>query len=419
MRSFLGDELFEPVERPRPDIEAGSVPERLKRFWPKGGRLKPGPARIMMSAGSLGLILFTYQSFQQDGVSIGALALGLFTLLWVCVSVLTELRAFQDRRIAVIMHGASATASTTNTAPPTLHAPGSARLAPPIRLDIYLQNELPALRLPYITPVGAEHNIIGLAPRRILYLYNFFSGAALAQKVKGNWRRFGPLYFLGSPADISFRHTFDWRIGASVAPAILATPESFDARFASADENVLAPGDKSLTDISHFSGGYPQNLFLCSDGSWRHAVARLFDHADIVLLDACDYDAQRAGLRWEIGQLVDRVPLHNVAVLVDEGTDQPALCAAFRSAWAAMDDSSPNNRPSAGPVRWVVLASSDERKAQTPRPLPPEADPLGLYKKFNPILKSIIGGHYDDALLDDRIFGLLISTETVASASST
>jgi hypothetical protein len=83
-----------------------------------------------------------------------------------------------------------------------------------------------------------------------------------------------------------------------------------------------------------------------------------------------------------------------------------------------MDDSSPNNRPSAGPVRWVMLASSDERKAQTSRPLPPEADPLDLYKKFNPILKSIIDGHYDDALLDDRIFGLLIATETVASASS-
>jgi hypothetical protein len=32
--------------------------------------------------------------------------------------------------------------------------------------------------------------------------------------------------------------------------------------------------------------------------------------------------------------------------------------------------------------------------------------------------KSIIDGHYDDALLDDRIFGLLIATETVASASS-
>ena len=98
------------------------------------------------------------------------------------------------------------------------------------------------------------------------------------------------------------------------------------------------------------------------------------------------------------------------SVLIDEGTDQAALCAAFRAAWLSMDNSSPNNRSDAAPVRWVVLESDNERKQsrQDVQPLPPEADPLGLYPKFNLLLRALIAGHYQDALIDDRIFGLLI-----------
>jgi hypothetical protein len=228
--------------------------------------------------------------------------------------------------------------------------------------------------------------------------------------VKGSWRRFGPVYFLGSPGDFSYGHTFDRAISDSVGAAILATPEAFDARLAQARDDVLAPGDLDLKDVTHLSGGYGQHLFLCTDGSWRHGVGRLLDRADLVLLDASGYDGQRAGLNWEIGQVIDRVAMDHVVVLVDERTDQAALCAAFRAAWPAMDSGSPNNRAGAGPVRWVMLQSSEERKASREQPtaLPPEADPGGLYPGLNFLQKALVAGHYRDALVDDRVFGLFL-----------
>jgi hypothetical protein len=409
MRSFIADEPFEPVERLQPGPAAGPIPERLQRFWPKGGRLTPAASRVMMGAGSVALILFTWQSFRVDGL-FGAMAIGLFALVWSAAFIVTEVRTHRDGRIAALMHERSSPVPSDETKQPTPSARAPAEHAPPVRLDVYLQEELTALLKLYLTPVGADLNIIGLPPRRILYLYNFFSAETLVQKVKGNWRRFGPVYFLGSPGDFSYSHTFDWRIGDSVAASILATPEVFDTRLASVTDTVLPPGDSNLTDVSYFSGGYPQHLFLCNDGSWRHGVSRLFDHAEVVLLDACGYDVKRAGLNWEIGQLIDRVATHNFVVLIDEQTDQTALCAAFRAAWLSMERGSPNNRADASPVRWVLLETRREpgQRPEQPQGLPSEADPLGLYSKFNPLLRTLIAGHYRDALIDDRIFGLLI-----------
>ncbi len=363
----------------------------------------------MMGAGSVVLILFAWQSFRVDGL-FGAMALGLFALAWSAAFILTEVRARLDRRVAALMHESSSSAPSDETKLPAHSASAPVEHAPPLRLDVYLQDELTRLPKLYLTPVGADLNIIGLPPRRILYLYNFFSAETLVQKVKGNWRRFGPVYFLGSPGDFSYSHTFDWRIGDSVAASILATPESFDTCLARATDTVLPPGHSNLTDVIYFSGGYPQHLFLCNDGSWRHGVRRLFDHAEVVLLDASGYDAQRAGLNWEIGRLIDRVATHNVVVLIDEETNQAALYAAFRAAWLSMERGSPNNRADAGPVRWVLLESRREpgQSPGQPQGLPPEADPLGLYPKFNPLLRTVIAGHYRDALIDDRIFGLLI-----------
>jgi len=457
MRTFSANEPFEPVQMPPAASDANTLPEKYQPMalvvigvifigialflWLAtdgtsrllsgfvcvaagvlaiaGSRaLRPGGRRpkavgnpAMMGIGALVLILLTCESVREAGFS-GSKGIVLMTLAWVALFVIVTARAHQERKVADLMRASVLPNPSGDTKSPA--APGEtlgpARVAPPMRLDVYLQGELPALPMRYITPVSTDLNIIGLPPRRILYLYNFFSPETLVQKVKGNWRRFGPVFFLGSPGDFSFGHTFDRSIGASVSTAILASPGAFDARLASATETVLSPGDQNLTDVSHFSGGYPQHLFLCNDGSWRHGVEQLFNRAEVVLLDASDYDVQRAGLNWEIGRLVNLVSMRNVVILVDKGTDQTALCAAFREAWQSMDGRSPNNQPDAGPVRWVVLDLPNEREQsrEPPAALPPEADPLGLYPKLNPVLKQLCAGHYRDALIDDRIFGLLI-----------
>jgi hypothetical protein len=95
MRSFIADEPFEPVERLQPGPAAGPIPERLQRFWPKGGRLTPAASRVMMGAGSVALILFTWQSFRVDGL-FGAMAIGLFALVWSAAFIVTEVRTHRD-----------------------------------------------------------------------------------------------------------------------------------------------------------------------------------------------------------------------------------------------------------------------------------------------------------------------------------
>jgi hypothetical protein len=456
MRTFIADEPFEPVEKQLPAPPPGSVlthrqqklallligaifvgigiwvalfiddPARLSYGlafcavgalafyasripWSRGGR--PGTTsaasgRVFLGGASLVFDCLAYQSFEKNGV-LGAFWIESAALACSALFIYVLAGAYQDRKIATLMRKSASAASANAAIQPKPRTPGLALQAPAIRLDIYLQGELPALPGRYLTPVGTDDNIIGLPPRRILYLYNFFSVDALVHKVKGNWRRFGPVYFLGSPGDFSYGHAFDPRIGTSVETAILATPESFDARLKSAADTVLPPGDASLKGVSHFSGGYPHHLFLCNDGSWRHAVDELLGYVDLVMLDACGYDAQRAGLNWEIGQLLDRIALRNLVVLIDVDTDQAALCAAFRAAWHSMDNTSPNNTTNPGPVRWVLLEPTDERaKSEALPSLPTEADPLGLYPKCSLVVRALMMSNYRDALLDDRIFGM-------------
>lgn len=445
MRSFSGDEPFEPVAWPRPPDASDQVPEKQRRLaggligvvfvgvaiwmavanpdnrlaavifggagaiaivvslvpWPRGGRLKPAAGLLFM--GIMALVIDLYAWAVSDA------AAGIFGTLLTVGFVFIAVRSLQERKVAALMRGSGARVAIPGRKEPQaiLQSSDPRDVPAPFRLDVYLQSELPALSMPYRVPLDADRNIVGLPPQRILYLYNFFSAESLMQKMKGNWRRFGPVYFLGSPSDIAAVHTFDWHIGDGVKRVILDSPEAFNSRFDNASMAVLPPGDKQLKDVSYLSGGYSQDLFLCTDSSWRHAVDRLFDHADIVVVDACDYDAERGGLNWELGELVNRVSTRNFVVLVDEATDQPALYAEFRSAWGRMRTGSPNDRSDVPPLRWVVLGPNDAPRSSFAA-VPPEADPAALYPTLNPLMKTLMNAHYDAALTGDRIYGLFI-----------
>jgi hypothetical protein len=93
MRSFTADEPFEPVAAGRPSGLASSTSgERPVRLWSRGGRLSPVGGWIVMGFTALGLILFAWQSFSEDGGFV-ALGVGTFALLWTGVFVMTEVRA--------------------------------------------------------------------------------------------------------------------------------------------------------------------------------------------------------------------------------------------------------------------------------------------------------------------------------------
>ncbi|MBT9329835.1 hypothetical protein [Paracidobacterium acidisoli] len=371
--------------------------------------LESAVAGILLIA-MTGAFASSYWSAEEhfSAILVGAFGAAILALL-----VLTLLRGIQNRRIARAMR-AKGTALPAPEADAADDA-GPAKAAPPMRLDVYLQEELPALPYAYQPQVLATGNILGQRPQHILYLYNFFSSNNLVSKLKSGWRRFGPVYFLGSPQDISFHHTFSLSVKKAVSSELLLNPQAFDERLAAAPTAPLPPGEKDLTGVSYLSGGYPQQLFLCTDASWRHGVMRLFALADVVIIDATAYAPARSGLNWEIGFVVNHIASEKFAVLVNAETDQVALGNQFREKWAAMRAGSPNNRPDAGPVRFVVLKQKDPQqstqRSETAAAPQPE-NPPGLRPLFCTLARQML----PDVLEEDRIFGLVMTAQAAESA---
>jgi hypothetical protein len=272
----------------------------------------------------------------------GSLLITLFAIVLTLSAAQTWSLAYQRARVARAMARACALAAPPDDArDPTSDA---VRVAPELKLALFEEEKLPALQIAADAAVSAAANIVGVAPPRILYLYNFFSAETAVAKRAGDWRRFGPTYLLSSPGDPAAAHTWSLNIARDVLANLVPDAASFETRFGGIDDTPLAPGDRRLRKALRVCGAYPQHTFLCADASWKHAVRRLIDHVDVVLVDASGYSAARAGLGWEIGQLVDHAPIERLVVLVDEDADQAALAGAFDAAWRGMAGASPNNR---------------------------------------------------------------------------
>jgi hypothetical protein len=71
-------------------------------------------------------------------------------------------------------------------------------------------------------------------------------------------------------------------------------------------------------------------------------MRRLAARCDAVLMDLRGFSPSNAGCLYEIGQLLDGVPLGRVVFLVDETTDGEFLGSTFARLWAAVPPGSPN-----------------------------------------------------------------------------
>ena len=320
---------------------------------------------------------------------------------------LTAVRGVQNRRIARLMRANTPAAPVPETPQVDSSDPSA---APSVHLDIYQLHELPPLPWSYEPQVTSERNIIGLPPKPILYLYNFFAIRGLENKLAGGWRRFGPVYFLGSPQDISFGNTFTRNIAESVKPLLVTSCESFDERLAAASEIPLPPGHEQLKGTAYLSGGYPHHLFLCTDETWRYAVTKLFGKAGLVIIDAAGYQPERGGLNWELEYVVNHVPAAKFVVLMDSESDQTALVTQFRKAWANMWSESPNHERGSGAVRLVLLNEMPDAVQDT---TPQQPDPCELCSKLSLFERKMLDARYLRYLTEDRIFELLMqSAET-------
>lgn len=98
---------------------------------------------------------------------------------------------------------------------------------------------------------------------------------------------------------------------------------------------------------------FERHSFQCTGGTWRLAVSRMMDNADAVLMDLSSLSPTNQGCAWEIGQLLDRVPLSRVTLLVNDSTDLQCLQDLLDTAARRVAADSPNLED-AKPV-WRLL----------------------------------------------------------------
>jgi len=89
-------------------------------------------------------------------------------------------------------------------------------------------------------------------------------------------------------------------------------------------------------------GYYRRYTMICSDDIWTFALDRLVERAKVVIVDLCGFTPGSAGLDYEFGVLLDRVPLGRVIFVAGPDTERSAFDARIRERWATLPDDSVN-----------------------------------------------------------------------------
>ena len=102
-------------------------------------------------------------------------------------------------------------------------------------------------------------------------------------------------------------------------------------------------------------GRYRVDHLFCHDDTWRLSLQELVHRSDCTLLDLRGFTLARQGLKYEITQLVESVPLRQVLALTDDTTDHAYLRAVLDTAWRGMGSASPN-RTDGGALQVLQVA---------------------------------------------------------------
>jgi len=107
---------------------------------------------------------------------------------------------------------------------------------------------------------------------------------------------------------------------------------------------------------------FGRHAFQCTDRTWQLAVRGMMDRADAVVMDLSSLSPTNQGCAWEIGQLLDRVPLSRVTLLVNDSTDLECLQAILDAAARRVAANSPNRDDPAAVWRLVRIGGLAARQ---------------------------------------------------------
>jgi hypothetical protein len=112
-------------------------------------------------------------------------------------------------------------------------------------------------------------------------------------------------------------------------------------RFLDSDESIAGALARLDTDPDP-DGRYRITDFICRDHAWRTVFGRLAAESDVVLMDLRGFSTANAGCVYELGALLDVVPIERVTIIVNQSTDEDFLLRTLEQAKASLHVSSPN-----------------------------------------------------------------------------
>jgi hypothetical protein len=170
------------------------------------------------------------------------------------------------------------------------------------------------------------------APLNLLTL-RVFSSPALRDfmLMTDRWRWLGPMYRLdgSDTAGSSMRDVIAYLRGR-VENVIVQ------------DERELAAALASFGDRPDGQLRYPLNSIQCNDATWKRALQAMLDDADAVVMDLSSFNEERRGCAYELGKLIEHVPLRRFILLVNARTDMPYLRRTLDAAWLSRPDGAVN-----------------------------------------------------------------------------
>jgi hypothetical protein len=190
-----------------------------------------------------------------------------------------------------------------------------------------------------------------LLPRaRLLFLRVFGSPSRserLFDLLGARWRYGGSIQLI-SATDVA-RGRFEPDefldfLGGRLASAYISSGSDLDRRVAKLD---LRPDP---------DGRYRVNEFFCRNDTWQQTVTKLMAQSDLVAMDLRAFTSERKGCIFELSALIDEVPMHRVALLIDQTTDEPLLRRTLADLWQRMKPQSPNAHGGIARVRMIDLA---------------------------------------------------------------
>jgi hypothetical protein len=227
-------------------------------------------------------------------------------------------------------------------------------------------------RPPRLQRVTATCNVVGCRPLRIVYLRTFENQPRARTFLQGAWREFGYVYLLRSVASVTpaeFRKFK--RSQGNFKELLIDSPQRFDAELArplpepsrkrwQVFKNV---GPKTVW-VRDWYGSYPPRTFLCHGSIWKRSVDMLLDRADLVVLDLSGMMPANAGVRYELQQVINRIPIRRVIFLADRSSNRKYLRHEIWNAWSQMAASSPNSGAGQRVARLAVTDSYRQMQQQ-------------------------------------------------------